>query len=264
MLEEVGCDVSITHNDLVIDSINFIFGSTELDEKALLTFANLKKVRYIVYDTEIVTSNTINNRKNFPFGVYVNFLKNSMMVISGIQNNINFYKTQNIRAKLFCLNYTQNLSEIVLKQDRDIDVFFFGLLTDYRIKLLSELKSRGHSVVVHGYDAPPYFVRNSIISRSKIVACLNQNASYDHINGVRVLYLAANGCCAVAERPPAPHPFAELMVTSENANSFADLCSEIITNHAYADIGDRLKEAAKSQADPVKTVELLEFICDSR
>jgi hypothetical protein len=246
--EDVGCDVTFTYNNLVSDRVNILFGTTELAEENMLALSQNDKARYVVFDTEIITGKTINNRDDFPMETYIKFLSAAELVLAGFPENVAFWQDKGLKCMLIELRYASRLEEIRHKQDKDIDVFFFGLVTEYRRDILNNLAKAGLNVQAHGYAASPYFLRNSHIERAKLVANISQGPQYDHVNGLRGLYLAINACCTVAEIPSKiTQGFDALQYTSESPEKFIDDCVSIIKEERYRDMGREFQQIAKQQ-----------------
>lgn len=260
--EDVGCDVTITYNNLVGDRINILFGTTELAEENMLALSQDKNARYVVFDTEIVTGGTINNRENFPMDTYIKFLSSAVLVLAGFPESVRFWRKKGLKAMLISLRYTDKLQEIHHKKDKDIDVFFFGIVSDYRKKILEDLIKAGLRVEAHGYGASPYFLRNSFIERAKLIANLSQGPQFDHVNGLRGLYLAINACCTVAERPQKiSQGFDALQYTSVSPEKFVEDCVSIIQQEKYRDMGRQFQSIAREKfSDMQSTAEVVSAI----
>jgi hypothetical protein len=101
-------------------------------------------------------------------------------------------------AGLLELGYSPTLTRIP-HGEKDVDVLFYGTITDHRRELIEALRAQGLAVLtlfgVYGT------ARDEAIARAKIVLNLHQYRS-NIFERVRVLYLLANGVCVVSEGDP--------------------------------------------------------------
>lgn len=244
--EAAGCDVTITYNHFLDDRINILFGTTELTPEDMIAITQNKTLRYVVFDTEVVACGTINNRKDFAMDIYKHFLSKAALVLAGFPASVQYWRKKGMKSMWIGVRYTDKLEEIRHKQDKDIDVFFFGFISEYRRSILQELLDAGLRVETHGYGASPYFLRNSYIERSKLIINVSQGPEYDHVNGLRCLYLAINKCCTVSERPAkVSQGFDVLQYTSASPEHFTEDCISIIQEERYREMGAEFHEMAK-------------------
>lgn len=101
-------------------------------------------------------------------------------------------------AGLLELGYSPTLTRIP-HGEKDVDVLFYGTLTDHRREVINALRAEGLAVLtmfgVYGT------ARDEAIARAKIVLNLHQYQS-NIFERVRVLYLLANSVCVVSEGDP--------------------------------------------------------------
>lgn len=261
-LESVGCDVAYRFNELTSDRFNLLLGTSELSIEVMRRIKEEKRTRYAVFDTEVITGNTINYRQDFPMEAYVDFVSGGEFVMCGISENLRFWQEKGLRAVFYSLGYTDRLKEINLKEEREIDAFFYGLMPEYRISIIRKLAESGLQVKVNGYKDSPYFLRNSFIEQSKLVLNVTQGPKYSHINGLRALYLATNGCCTVGECPVNDsYGYDVLQHTSDSIDHFIEDCHRIIKDKAYLDMGKEFQRIAERDFDNRSEMEKIVALC---
>jgi SAM-dependent methyltransferase len=84
------------------------------------------------------------------------------------------------------------------KVDQDIDVFFYGHLTERRTKVLDACRALGLRVEASGDCWGPE--RDSFIERAKVVLNVHKWDGEFEVEAVRLAFLIANGKCVVSER----------------------------------------------------------------
>jgi len=97
------------------------------------------------------------------------------------------------------IGYQKELSRIEKNSNKDIDVLFYGLVSDRREKILNALKDCGLNVQyffgVYGPD------KDALIQRSKVVLNLHHYQS-QIFEIIRVFYLLTNSIAVVCEVNP--------------------------------------------------------------
>jgi hypothetical protein len=132
------------------------------------------------------------------------------------------------------------MRDIAHRGDKDIDYYFFGMLSERRQRVLRELKAAGLKGAAD--NSCPYFLRNDRIARAKLQLNLVQDDKYTHVNGFRICYLADNACCILTEKEIDP---ANYLKYAETVPS-----SDLVSAAVELTAGDRWKQrAARAQAD---------------
>lgn len=98
-------------------------------------------------------------------------------------------------TKIVKFSYTQSLNKIVHKEEKDIDVLFYGSLNNKRIEILNSLQNVCNIQIVNNAFADKL---DEYISRSKIILNIHYY-EMDVQEQVRIFYLLCNGCCVVSE-----------------------------------------------------------------
>ncbi len=111
--------------------------------------------------------------------------------------NIRALAARGIRAALMPIGYEPVLTRIAPAPLQDIDVLFYGSISDRRRALLLALEDTGVAlhVAFNVYGAE----RDALIARSRLVLNLHHYTA-QLFEVVRVSYLLANRVCVVAER----------------------------------------------------------------
>jgi hypothetical protein len=129
--------------------------------------------------------------------------------------NINALARHGVSASLLPVGYVPELTRISAHPTPDIDVLFYGSISERRRQVLLALEDAGLRVHVafNVYGAQ----RDALIARSRIVLNLHHYPA-QLFEVVRVSYLLANRACVVSERGRD----AELESAFEGAVRFAD------------------------------------------
>lgn len=124
------------------------------------------------------------------------------------------------------LGYMPQMTRIPYQSKKDIDVLFYGLITDRRRRLLDEIRSRG--LVVEDWNlVRKKAVRDEAIARSKIVLNAHLARPDEPFEAVRVQYLLANKACVVSETSPDAQEY-ESGVFFADYDKIAELCEKVV------------------------------------
>lgn len=146
----------------------------------------------------------MNTEQVHPEGVFMSqhylSVLNSFSVLDYSSRNIRQLEQYGIaHTQYLPLGFTPSLEKIVPHQTKDIDVLFYGALTERRAKILRDLHASGikaqHLFGVYGAE------RDAAIARSKIVLNLHANES-KIFEVVRIYYLLTNRICVLSEGDP--------------------------------------------------------------
>ena len=139
------------------------------------------------------------NKNSFWFSKevgYLEFLKKAEVWDFSPQNikNLKLLGIKNIK---YCpIGYMPQLSSIIHRQVKDIDVLFIGAGQERRLRVLSKLKSLG--IKIHHVKKLFGEERNEYIARAKIVLNIHSHAE-NFFEMVRVSYLLANRVFVISE-----------------------------------------------------------------
>jgi hypothetical protein len=205
-LEDLGHDVTVSGPAIEGDRFNLLIGAYFL-ESSLLKQITACGAAFAHINTEVIANGMLNfNPKKTDFlGAYLPSLKAGRFIWDGIQENMTEYARYGANAHLYRWSSHPRLREIEHRAEKDLDYYFFGMLSDRRRALLKSLSDAGlRGVADHSC---PYFVRNDRIGRAKIQLNLTQDDKYTHVNGLRIGYLADNACCILSEEEHDPNGY---------------------------------------------------------
>jgi hypothetical protein len=186
--EHAGHTVSIQKSKLRKDSINILFGGHRMRLEKLID-NDIKHV--IVYNLEQVKPSTPWMHQN-----YLHLLKNCQVWDYSV-DNINMLNLAGIdNIDLIPIGYTPNIETIkqLQEQEKDIDVLFYGILSQRRVDVLNACMNAG--MRVYATEAGKFLTtdeRNNLISRSKIVINLPYYDDSTVFEMARASVVLANG-----------------------------------------------------------------------
>ena len=255
-LIDLGHQVELDINALASDQINILISSY------FLTNAQLKQlkesgVQYGNFCTEIVTEDTLNHSpdKTDFLGGYLPFIKSGLFAWDGHISNIERWQSYGVEAELIRFGYHNRIEEIEHSDQKDLDFYFFGLLSDYRRDLIDQFKGAGLIGRVHG-ECPP-FVRNSWIGRTKVCLNLVQDEKYSHVNGNRITYLANNRCAVLSQNNRDENEYYQYSAVCEK-DQMVDTVREMVDKNSYVDIAEESYEKFKKRPIQPLLEDLLE------
>lgn len=110
-------------------------------------------------------------------------------------NKIKLVEEGLIPSKIIKFSYTKSLNRIIHKENKDIDVLFYGSLNSKRLEILNQLKKVCNLKIITNSFTNEL---DEYISRSKIVLNIHYY-EMDVQEQVRIFYLLCNGCCVISE-----------------------------------------------------------------
>lgn len=171
-----------------------------------------------------------NPKKTDLHGSYLPSMRQGSFVWDVIMDNMLELKRYEINAQFFRWGWHPKMREIDHKQNKELDFYFFGMLSERRKALLESLSAAGlRGAADHSC---PYFVRNSQIARAKVQLNLIQEDKYSHVNSFRICYLANNFCCTVSESENDPANYLEYAHIAESKN-LVEAVQTCIANDAW-------------------------------
>jgi hypothetical protein len=238
-LEDLGHDVALAGAALDGSRFNLLIGAYALKPDALAQIAK-SGAAYAHVNTEIVANDMLNHNpaKADFLGGYLPSMEQGRFVWDVVLDNLPEYESYGVRA--FFLRWGQHakLADIVHRQEKDLDYYFFGMLSERRKALLQPLKRAGlRGTADHSC---PYFLRNDRISRAKVQLNLVQDEKYTHVNSFRICYLANNGCCILTENEHDPANYLKYAEVIDTAD-LVDLVRAYSSGGLWKERGDRAK-----------------------
>jgi hypothetical protein len=193
-LQNLGHEVLISENVFKPDWLNIIIAN-----QFLRYTPNFQKFKYIILQLEQLgfaggwfRQPEIDKSKFI--STFLPLLQNASQVWDYSLENVDFLKTFNIEAKLIPFGFDSRLQTIE-PGEKDIDVFFYGSLSERRIEIIEKLKTLCNCVNVFGVYGKE---RDKLIARSKIILNIHHNKS-EIMQQVRIFYLLINKCFVISE-----------------------------------------------------------------
>jgi len=233
-LRDNGVLFTRSENTLAENAVNLLVGSTIFITDKLREEAKGK--HYVVYQMEQLADRkgTFRPRAN-----YLALLKEADWVWDYSAGNVAAMKKQGItQVSHVAVGYHSVLERFTHTVPKDIDVLFYGSLTERREKVVLELQKRGVNVLTS--FAQYGKTLDALIERSKIILNAHQFDNVDTLEEVRLSYLLSNRCFVVSE--DADHnPYGDGVVFC-SYKKLADTCVEYLkadaaTRQAIADKG---------------------------
>lgn len=202
-LEDLGHDVVLSGTSLDTGRFNLIVGAYFLNSASIHQIA-ASGVAYAHVNTEVIANDMLNhNPDKVDFmGAYLPSMKKGRFVWDVIMDNMAEYARYGANAHFLRWGWHPKMRDIEHRKEKDLDFYFFGMLSDRRKRLLQSLINAGLSGVAD--HSCPYFLRNDRISRARVQLNLIQEDKYTHVNSFRICYLANNSCCILSENEHDP------------------------------------------------------------
>lgn len=189
-------DVTTTVNQLYNDRLNLIVGATCFLSDETLTSVMSSGYPYIVFQMEALTDG---DGFLLRYPRYLEFLRSASHVWDYNESNVKYLVENGCpRVSYIPIGYSAPLERIPLcrADDREIDVLFYGAMSERRICLLQSMQNSGLKVEpLFGVYGPE---RDQRIARAKIVLNLHQFAA-SQLEQVRVSFLLNNRCFVISE-----------------------------------------------------------------
>lgn len=216
-LEDLGHDVVLSGVSVDAARFNLIVGGYFLAKDSLQKIHEAG-VKFAHVNTEVISQDMLNfNPTKTDFiGSYLPSMQRGSFVWDVIQDNIAEHKSYGTNAHFLRWGWHPKMQDIDHRKEKDLDFYFFGMLSERRKKIISSLLKAGLSGAAD--HSCPYFLRNDRISRAKIQLNIIQEDKYTHVNSFRICYLANNACCILSENEQDPAnylKYAEIINTSE-------------------------------------------------
>jgi hypothetical protein len=230
-LEDLGHRVDISHLFLDPRSFNLIVGAYFLGRDEIARIAQ-SGVAFANINTEIVKNDCLNlnpGKTDF-LGAYLPCLRAGKFVWEVVIDNMAEHARYGLNAHFQRWGWHPKLEDIEHRAEKDLDFYFFGMLTDRRKAVISDLARRGLNGLAD--HACPYFMRNDRIARAKVSLNIIQHDAYIHTNSFRVCYLANNRAAIVSEAENDPAGYLEVCRIAPK-DAFGDTVEEAVRSGAW-------------------------------
>jgi hypothetical protein len=225
-LEDLGHTVRVSGANLESSCINLLVGAYFLNSEQI-NLITKSKLKYININTEVISNDMLNfNPDKVDFiNAYLPMMKAGIARWDVILDNIDQYPKYDTSAYFLRWGYHSSMQEINHDGSKDLDYYFFGMLSERRKGILNRLKSAGLKGIAD--HSCPYFVRNDRISRAKINLNLVQDNKYSHVNSFRICYLLNNNCHIISELENDPADYLKYVETTSNDDLIERLLESI-------------------------------------
>ena len=186
-MEDLGYEV-IFGEGLRRDHLNIILGYQFLYGQKIPS-----EYKCIVYQLE-----QLSELEGWPLENLETLMSPSCVIWDFSERNIDFLAERGIRAVLKPLGFHQKMFRIKYRQNKDVDILFYGSKNERRMKILNELEQKFNVKIlcgIYGHE------RDEWIARSKIVLSIYyyQTKLFDD---VRIGYLMNNKAFIIIEDSP--------------------------------------------------------------
>ena len=170
-------------------------------------------------------------------------------------DNIEILKSYGIDAKFKPFKYTESLKTSKNVENPDIDVFFYGTLTEHRSKILEIITNCGliGRTTAWSYGLSKEML-DEFIGRSKIVLDLQDNYKFNKKpegyiqKQSRIYYLLINNKCVVSEK--SKKNYFDNLITECDQNDLKDTIDYLLENDRwkyFSDVSEQFRKLSEKQ-----------------
>jgi hypothetical protein len=248
-LTDLGYKGSVSKNHFQKDAINILLGSTIFASRYLNLNKTLKGLPYIVYQLEPLNLH-LGLIKEWP--EYLEVLINAHAIWDYAPYNQSYLAAHGFHnVYITPPAYHSSIETLQLKEQKDIDILFYGSPHDRRKKVIQDLIKRDIKVVyvesLFGED------RNNLIRRAKIVLNIHAWYGLDVLETVRLSFLLANKCFIISENSDY-NPYSDGVIFAPY-ESLVETCMFYL--QASAQTRDEIASKGYLAASQIKAVNVL-------
>lgn len=254
-LEDLGHRASLGGQKLHANRLNLVIGAYFLSSPQLHA---LTRSEFLIahINTEIIADDMLNyNPDKVDFlGAYLPALQAGEFIWDAVIDNMAEHQRYGNDTHFLRWGWHPKMEDIDHSQEKDLDFYFFGMISPRRREILESLSQAG--LEGRADNSCPYFQRNDFISRSKIQLNIAQDEVYSHVNSLRICYLSNNRCAIVSE--PENDPAGYLGVIKIAAkNEIPLVVSELIHSGGWRDLADAIYDDYRSKPSLKANLEAL-------
>lgn len=240
-LIDCGHESAISLQALEKERVNIVIGGYFLPPQAFKEIA-AGGFPVIHLNSEVIARDMLNfNPEKVDFlGAYLPFLRYGIGVWETVIDNMPELARYGLNHHFLRFAWHEKLEDITHAKDKDLDFYFFGMMSERRQKMLARMTDAGMRGFAHG--SCPYFVRNSAVARAKLQLNLIQKDVYTHVNCYRIGYLMNNRCAIVSEKEHDPAGFLTHAVVTDEAD-FVEVCRTQLSQNLWQKQADEAYEA---------------------
>lgn len=186
-----------------------------------------------------MTCSTLIQKKVDLINAYVPMMKSAFARWDVVEDNIKQYENYDMNANFIRWGYHPSLNEIEHRKEKDLDFYFFGMMSPRRKEIINVLSNFGlRGIADHSC---PYFLRNDRISRAKINLNLKQDDKYNHVNAFRICYLINNNSYVISEDENDPSGYLKYIDVC-NLDEMINTINDVISTNSWKTNGERSTE----------------------
>jgi hypothetical protein len=200
---------------------------------------------YAHVNTEIIVDDTLNfNPDKVDFlGAYLPSMRAGRFVWDAVLDNLEEHKDYGTNAHFLHWGWHPKMEDIEHRADKDLDFYFFGMLSDRRRDVLKGLLKAGFRGLAD--HSCPYFLRNDRIARARVQLNVRQNDKYSHVNSFRICYLSNNACAIISEFEPDPAGYLEGVTVVKDFDGMVAQMHAMLDGDEWRRRGERALEVFK-------------------
>jgi hypothetical protein len=240
-LQALGHDVVLSGLQLDTSRFNLVIGAYFLPP-AELRRIDRSGVDFAHVNTEVIAQDMLNfNPQKVDFmGSYLPSLRAGRFVWDVILDNLDEHRRYGVNAHFMRWGWHPKLEDIEHRSPKDLDFYFFGMMSERRKQVVQELMSRGFSGIAD--HTCPYFLRNDRIARARVNLNIVQEDKYTHVNSFRICYLANNRCAILSEAESDPAGYLDLAEVVRGRDRIADALAALIAGDRWKARGEAAYE----------------------
>lgn len=240
-LESLGHDVTLSGLQMDTTRFNLVVGAYFLPP-AELKRIDQSELEFAHVNTEVIARDMLNfNPAKVDFlGSYLPSLRAGRFVWDVILDNLAEHRRYGVNAHFMRWGWHDKMEDIEHRPAKDLDYYFFGLMSQRRQRIVKALAARGFSGVAD--HSCPYFLRNDRIARSRVQLNIVQDEKYTHVNSFRICYLANNGCAILSEAESDPAGYLELAEIVHGADKLGDALAGLLDGERWQARGAEARE----------------------
>ena len=240
-LEDLGHDATISGRQLDTTRFNLLISAYFLST-AEMQRIDKSGIDFAHVNTEVIAQEMLNfnvQKTDFPGG-YLPSLRAGRFIWDVIMDNMAEHRRYGNNAHFLRWGWHPRLEDIAHREPKELDFYFFGLMSQRRTDLVADLLRRGFSGSAD--SSCPYFVRNDRIARAKVNLNIVQHQKYTHVNSFRICYLANNGCAILSEAESDPAGYLELARVVHHKDEFAGALADLLADAKWRQAGADARE----------------------
>jgi hypothetical protein len=236
-LRDLGHDVILSGLQLDTTRFNLVVGAYFLAPAELAKLA-ASKIEFAHVNTEVIAQDMLNfNPQKVDFmGSYLPSLRAGRFAWDVILDNLAEHRRYGVRAHFLRWGWHPKLEDIEHRPQKDLDFYFFGMMSERRKLVMQELARRGFSGIAD--HTCPYFLRNDRIARARVNLNVVQEDKYTHVNSFRICYLANNRCAILSEAESDPAGYLALAEVVHGKEAIGDALAELLAGERWKARGE--------------------------